>query len=63
MAGAQQGTTRKRLEDFDPDHADEIPVKGCLLQRAVVARARTEQQPSAFRVGSFVGVERSKVSL
>ena len=34
----------KRFEGFDPDHADEIPVEEYLLQRAVVARARTEQQ-------------------
>ena len=34
----------KRYEDFDPDHAKEIPVEEYLLQRAVVARARTEQQ-------------------
>jgi hypothetical protein len=34
----------KRFEDFDPDHAEEIPVEEYLLQRAVVARARSEQQ-------------------
>ena len=34
----------KRFDDFDPDHADEIPVEEYLLQRAVVARARSEQQ-------------------
>lgn len=34
----------KRFEDFDPDRADEIPVEEYLLQRAVVARARSEQQ-------------------
>jgi hypothetical protein len=34
----------KRFEDFDPDQADEIPVEEYLLQRAVVARARSEQQ-------------------
>ena len=34
----------KRFEDFDPDHADEIPVEEYLLQRAVVTRARSEQQ-------------------
>ena len=34
----------KRFENFDPDHADEIPVEEYLLQRAVVARARSEQQ-------------------
>ena len=34
----------KRYEDFDPDHAKEIPVEEYLLQRAVVARARSEQQ-------------------
>lgn len=34
----------KRLEDFDPDHADDIPVEEYLLQRAVIARARSEQQ-------------------
>ena len=34
----------KRFEDFDPDHGDEIPAEEYLLQRAVVARARSEQQ-------------------
>ena len=34
----------KRFEDFDPDQAREIPVEEYLLQRAVVARARSEQQ-------------------
>ena len=34
----------KRFEDFDPEHAREIPVEEYLLQRAVVARARSEQQ-------------------
>ena len=34
----------KRFEDFDPDHAEEIPVQEYLLQRAVVSRARSEQQ-------------------
>jgi hypothetical protein len=34
----------KRFEDFDPDNAEEIPVEEYLLQRAVVARARSEQQ-------------------
>jgi len=34
----------KRFEDFDPEHAEEIPVEEYLLQRAVVARARCEQQ-------------------
>jgi hypothetical protein len=34
----------KRFEDFDPEHAKEIPVEEYLLQRAVVARARSEQQ-------------------
>ena len=34
----------KRFENFDPDHAEEIPVEEFLLQRAVVARARSEQQ-------------------
>lgn len=34
----------KRFEDFDPEHADEIPVEEYLLQRAVVARARSEHQ-------------------
>jgi hypothetical protein len=34
----------KRYEEFDPDQADEIPVEEYLLQRAVVARARSEQQ-------------------
>ncbi len=34
----------KRFQDFDPDRADEVPVEEYLLQRAVVARARSEQQ-------------------
>ena len=34
----------KRFEDLDPEHAVEIPVEEYLLQRAVVARARSEQQ-------------------
>jgi len=34
----------KRFQDFDPDQADEIPVEEYLLQRAVVARARSEQK-------------------
>ena len=34
----------KRFEDFDSGHAKEIPVEEYLLQRAVVARARSEQQ-------------------
>jgi hypothetical protein len=34
----------KRFEDFDPEHAKEIPVEEYLLQRAVVARARSEKQ-------------------
>lgn len=34
----------KRFQDFDPDHADELPVEEYLLQRAVVTRARSERQ-------------------
>ncbi len=34
----------ERFENFDPDDAVEIPVEEYLLQRAVIARARTEQQ-------------------
>ena len=34
----------RRFEGFDPDRANEIPVEEYLLQRAVVARARCEQQ-------------------
>lgn len=34
----------KRFEDFDPDQAVDVPVEEYLLQRAVVARARSEQQ-------------------
>lgn len=33
----------QRFEDLDPDEATEVPVEEYLLQRAVVARARTEQ--------------------
>ena len=31
-------------QDFDPEHATEIPAEEYLLQRAVVARARSERQ-------------------
>ena len=34
----------KRFDDFDPDKAAEVPVEEYLLQRAVVVRARSEQQ-------------------
>jgi hypothetical protein len=34
----------KRFEDFDPDQAVDVPIEEYLLQRAVVARARSEQQ-------------------
>ena len=34
----------KRFEGFDPKQAHDIPVEEYLLQRAVVARARSEQQ-------------------
>ena len=34
----------KRFENFDVDHADEIPVEEYLVQRAVVARAQSERQ-------------------
>lgn len=34
----------ERFENFDPDDAVEIPVEEYLLQRAVIARARSEQQ-------------------
>jgi len=34
----------ERFENFDPDDAVEIPVEEYLLRRAVIARARSEQQ-------------------
>jgi hypothetical protein len=34
----------KRFEDYEPDLADERPVEEYLLQLAVLARARSEQQ-------------------
>jgi hypothetical protein len=34
----------RRFEKLDPDKAVDVPVEEYLLQRAVVARARTEQQ-------------------
>jgi len=34
----------KRFEDLDADQTEEIPVEEYLLQRAVVTRARSEQQ-------------------
>ena len=34
----------KRFETFNPELAADIPVEEYLLQRAVVARARSEQQ-------------------
>ncbi len=33
-----------RFESLDPDEAQEIPLEEYLLQRAVVSRARSEQQ-------------------
>lgn len=36
--------TPKRFENFEPDQAEEIPVAEYLLQRAVIARGRGEQQ-------------------
>jgi hypothetical protein len=32
------------FENLDPDQVEEVPVEEYLLQRAVVARARSEQQ-------------------
>ena len=34
----------RQFEDFNPEDATETPVEEYLLQRAVVARARSEQQ-------------------
>jgi len=34
----------QRLEDYEPDPADERPVEECLLERAALARARGERQ-------------------
>ncbi|MBU6330735.1 MAG: hypothetical protein KGR18_12385 [Acidobacteria bacterium] len=34
----------RRFEDLDPDEATQIPIEEYLLQRAVVGRARSEQQ-------------------
>jgi hypothetical protein len=34
----------ERFENLDPDDAVEIPVEEYLLRRAVIARARSEQQ-------------------
>lgn len=34
----------KRFEDLDPEHGNEVPVGEYLLQRAALARARTERQ-------------------
>ncbi len=34
----------QRFEDFDPERATEVPVEEYLLQRAALARARSEQQ-------------------
>ena len=34
----------QRFEDLDPEEAREIPVEEYLLQRAVLTRARSEQQ-------------------
>lgn len=34
----------QRFEDYEPEPADERPVEEYLLQRAVLARARSEQQ-------------------
>ena len=63
----------ERFEHFDPDDAVEIPVEEYLLQRAVVARARTEQQlleavakarsagVSWQKIGSLVGTSAQAV--
>ncbi len=48
----------KRFEDFDPDHADDVPVEEYLLQRAVVARARSEQQ----QIGTVVNARSAGLS-
>lgn len=34
----------ERFENLDPEQAVEVPVEEYLLQRAVIARARSEQQ-------------------
>ena len=34
----------KRFEDYEPDPADERPVEEYLLERAALARARSERQ-------------------
>ena len=34
----------KRFEDYEPDTADERPVEEYLLERAALARARSERQ-------------------
>jgi hypothetical protein len=34
----------QRFENLEPEAAEEVPVEEYLLQRAVVARARSEQQ-------------------
>jgi hypothetical protein len=34
----------EQFENFDPDAAVEIPVEETLIRRAVIARARSEQQ-------------------
>jgi hypothetical protein len=34
----------QRFEELDPEEAKEVPVEEYMLQRAVVARARSEQQ-------------------
>ncbi len=34
----------RRLEDYDPDPSDEVPVEEYLLRRAVLQRARGERQ-------------------
>jgi hypothetical protein len=38
------GQLAERFENLDPEQAVEVPVEEYLLQRAVIARARSEQQ-------------------
>ena len=52
----------KRFEDYDPQPGDERPVEEYLLQRAAVARARSERQiVDAVTAARTAGISWSKI--
>jgi hypothetical protein len=52
----------KRFEDYEPAEGDERPVEEYLLQRAAVARARSERQiVDAVSAARTAGISWSKI--